>query len=107
MKTILSLSVALLCICCKQQVAVGGVILDEKTGKPVGKVYISQKDILKDRAVIDLDSSDQNGRYNYKYPLTGKLTDSVFVTLYFYKDGGELARNIRNGFQNDTIFWRP
>jgi hypothetical protein len=107
MKTILSLSIALLCISCKQHVAVGGVILDEKTGKPIAKVYISQNDIYKNRAVIDLDSSDQNGRYNYEYPLTGKLTHSVFMTLYFYKDGGELSRNIRNGVQNDTIFWRP
>ncbi len=46
-KKILLLSIALLCTCCKQRVSVGGVILDEKTRKPVAKVYISQKDIFK------------------------------------------------------------
>jgi hypothetical protein len=94
----------MICMSCNDRVRVGGVILDRETGKPVAKVYISQRDIAKNTVVPDLDSSDQNGRYDYKHALMGKYTDSVFVTLYFFWGGGTLTRNIRNGTLDDTVF---
>lgn len=102
-KRLLILIVSLLTISCRQQISVGGVILDEETKKPVPNVYVSQKELFENTIVKDLDSSDYYGHYKFKYPLRGKLTDGVFVTLYFYKNGLTLSRNIRNGVLDDTV----
>ncbi len=97
------LLVSLILVGCRQQISVGGVILDEETKKPVEIVYVSQKELFENTDVEDLDSSDNKGYYKFRHPLRGKLTDSVFVTLYFFKNGLTLSRNIRNGVLNDTI----
>jgi hypothetical protein len=96
--------IAMMCMSCKDRVMIGGVILDSETRKPITKVYISQKDIWKNTLVEDLDSSDRDGHFLYKHALMGKYTDSVFVTLYFFREGGTLTRKIRNGVLDDTVF---
>jgi hypothetical protein len=114
-KKILLLSIALLCTCCKQRVSVGGVILDEKTRKPVAKVYISQKDIFKNTAVEDLDSSDENGRYKYDYLLIGKLTDIYavirlfgFMSITVYpKNGWRLAVSPPRAGPSSSLYLPP
>jgi hypothetical protein len=88
---------------CKQKVSIAGVILNEETRQPVKGVYISQKELVKNTIVGDVDSSDNSGAYKYEHPLSGKITDSGFVTLYYFKTGLTLTRNIRNAVQDDTI----
>jgi hypothetical protein len=102
-KAVFLFVVSLIFAGCRQQISVGGVILDENTKKPVENVYVSQKNLVENTIVEDLDSSDMNGHYEFRHPLRGRLTDSVFVTLYFFKNGLALSRNIRNGVLNDTV----
>jgi hypothetical protein len=102
-KGFFALVVLLLLTGCRQQISVGGVILDEETKKPVVNVYVSQKKLFENTVLEDLDSSDNNGYYKFNHPLRGKLIDNVFVTLYFFKNGLTLSRNIRNGVLDDTV----
>lgn len=106
-KRLFLLVVPLVFAACRQRISVGGVILDEETKKPVENVYVSQKQLFKDSVAEDLDSSDINGHYKFMHPLRGKLKDSVFVTLYFFKNGLSLERCIRNGILYDTVLLPP
>jgi hypothetical protein len=104
-KGLFALIVLLLIVSCRQKISVAGVILDEETKAPVPNVYVSQKELFENTIVEDLDSSDYNGFYKFKHPLKGKLTDSLFVILYFFKNGLTLSRNIRNGVLDDTVLF--
>jgi hypothetical protein len=102
-KMLFAFMITLLLISCNRQVAIEGIILDEETRQPVNGVLVSQKELVKNTVVWDLDSSDAKGFYKYEHMLTGKSADSSFVTLYFFKNGLTLARNIQNGDLNDTL----